>query len=161
MAFENAELNWSDNINIICGENSTGKTTLLKVMYSLVKPLSYNRDTLTKEMEEQLFVKKIQGRAQYYLERGFLPQVVEAFFAEKMEGISKVFTQKDAELFLKPSTPQVQYGDITTPNRPFYSEAEELMLWSETSYRGPLVPAGNKRYQELFQKIMPKEAAFL
>lgn len=77
-----------------------------------------------------------------------------------MEGISKVFTQKDAELFLKPSIPQVQYGDITTPNRPFYSEAEELMLWSETSYRGPLVPAGNKRYQELFQKIMPKEAAF-
>ena len=70
--------------------------------------------------------------------------MVEAFFAEKMEGISKVFTQKDAELFLKPSTPQVQYGDITTPNRPFYSEAEELMLWSETSYRGPLVPAGNK-----------------
>ena len=35
MAFENAEINWSDNINIICGENSTGKTTLLKVMYSL------------------------------------------------------------------------------------------------------------------------------
>ena len=33
MAFENAEINWSDNINIICGENSTGKTTLLKVMY--------------------------------------------------------------------------------------------------------------------------------
>lgn len=38
---------------------------------------------------------------------------------------------------------------------------KERKLWSETSYRGPLVPAGNKRYQELFQKIMPKEAAFL
>ena len=62
MAFESAEINWSDNINIICGENSTGKTTLLKVMYSLIKPLSNgNRETLTKEMEEQLFVKKIQG----------------------------------------------------------------------------------------------------
>ena len=117
-------------------------------------------DETCSEKERKLrfeLVKKIQGRAQYYLERGFLPQVVEAFFSEKME----VFTQKDAELFLKPSTPQVQYGDITTPNRPFYSEAEELMLWSETSYRGPLVPAGNKRYQELFQKIMPKEAVFL
>lgn len=121
-------------------------------------------DETCSEKERKLrveLVKKIQGRAQYYLERGFLPQVVEAFFAEKMEGIPKVFTQKDAELFLKPSTPQVQYSDITTPNRPFYSEAEELMFWSETSYRGPLVPAGNKRYQELFQKIMPKEAAFL
>ena len=24
MAFTNAEIDWSDNINIICGENSTG-----------------------------------------------------------------------------------------------------------------------------------------
>ena len=62
MAFENAEMNWSDNINVISGENSTGKTTILKVMYSLIKPLSNgNRDNLTKEMEEQIFVKKIQG----------------------------------------------------------------------------------------------------
>ena len=62
MAFENAEINWSDNINIICGENSTGKTTLLKVMYSLIKPLSSGgKENLTKEMEEQAFVKKIQG----------------------------------------------------------------------------------------------------
>lgn len=59
MAFENAEINWSDNINIICGENSTGKTTLLKVMYSLIKPLSSGgKDSLTKEMEEQVFVKR-------------------------------------------------------------------------------------------------------
>ena len=62
MAFDNAEINWSDNINIICGENSTGKTTLLKVMYSLIKPFSSgDKDNLTKEMEEQVFVKKIQG----------------------------------------------------------------------------------------------------
>ena len=37
MAFGNAEMNWADNINIICGENSTGKTTLLKVMISVVE----------------------------------------------------------------------------------------------------------------------------
>ena len=62
MAFENLQLDWSDNINIICGENSTGKTTLLKVMYSLTKPLNdINKANLTKEMEEQFFVKKMQG----------------------------------------------------------------------------------------------------
>ncbi len=62
MAFNHAEMDWSDNINIICGENSTGKTTLLKVMYSLVKPLGgAGRESLTKDMEEQLFVKKLQG----------------------------------------------------------------------------------------------------
>ena len=62
MAFGNAEMNWADNINIICGENSTGKTRLLKVMYSVIKPFcNINRANLTKEMEEQLFVKKLQG----------------------------------------------------------------------------------------------------
>ena len=40
MAFGNTQIDWSDNINIICGENSTGKTTLLKVMYSLINRLA-------------------------------------------------------------------------------------------------------------------------
>ena len=43
-------------------------------------------DETCSEKERKLrfeLVKKIQGRAQYYLERGFLPQVVEAFFCGK------------------------------------------------------------------------------
>lgn len=43
-------------------------------------------DETCSEKERKLrfeLVKKIQGRAQYYLERGFLPQVVEAFFFRK------------------------------------------------------------------------------
>lgn len=62
MIFDNADIEWSENINIICGENSTGKTTLLKVMYSVLKPLSKSdKESLTKEMEEKLFVEKLQG----------------------------------------------------------------------------------------------------
>lgn len=62
MLFENAEIDWSKNINIICGENSTGKTTLLKVMYSVLKPLSKgSKEATNKDMEEQLFVEKLQG----------------------------------------------------------------------------------------------------
>lgn len=62
MLFENAEMEWSKNINIICGENSTGKTTLLKAMYSVLKPFSKGiQDTVTKEVEEKIFVDKLQG----------------------------------------------------------------------------------------------------
>lgn len=62
MLFEKAEMDWSENINVICGENSTGKTTLLKVMYSVLKPLSKgNKEPINKEMEEQQFVSKMQG----------------------------------------------------------------------------------------------------
>lgn len=60
--FERAEIDWGKNINVICGENSTGKTTLLKVMYSVLKPLSKgNKEAINREMEEQLFVNKLQG----------------------------------------------------------------------------------------------------
>ena len=62
MLFEETEIDWSENINIICGENSTGKTTLLKVMYSMLKPIS--KGALrpgTKEIGEQRFVEKLQG----------------------------------------------------------------------------------------------------
>lgn len=62
MLFEKAAINWSENINVICGENSTGKTTLLKMMYSMLKPLSKGyAESMTKEMEEKLFVDKLQG----------------------------------------------------------------------------------------------------
>lgn len=62
MLFENAEINWAKNINIICGENSTGKTTLLKVMYSVLKPLGKGyKEAATKEIEEKMFVDKLQG----------------------------------------------------------------------------------------------------
>lgn len=62
MLFGNAEINWAKNINVICGENSTGKTTLLKVMYSVLKPLGKGyKEAATKEMEEKVFVDKLQG----------------------------------------------------------------------------------------------------
>ncbi len=62
MLFEEAEINWSKNINVICGENSTGKTTLLKVMYSVLKPLGKGyKELATKEEEEKIFVNKLQG----------------------------------------------------------------------------------------------------
>ena len=62
MLFEETEIDWSENINIICGENSTGKTTLLKVMYSMLKPISKGSlKPTTKEISEQRFVEKLQG----------------------------------------------------------------------------------------------------
>jgi predicted ATP-dependent endonuclease of OLD family len=37
--FEDLNLDFSDNINIICGENATGKTTVIKALYSVVKTM--------------------------------------------------------------------------------------------------------------------------
>ena len=62
MLFEDLEIDWSSNINIICGENSTGKTSLLKVMYATIKPFSNGQlKNRTKEQVSEEVLKKIQG----------------------------------------------------------------------------------------------------
>lgn len=62
MIFDSVKVEWSPNINVILGENSTGKTTLLKALYSLAKP--YSRKDIqkgTKTQQEEWFVDKIVG----------------------------------------------------------------------------------------------------
>ena len=62
MLFDDFDLVWSPNINVICGSNSTGKTVLIKFMYALLKAW---RDTDTeKETKERIntaFVEKLTG----------------------------------------------------------------------------------------------------
>ena len=64
MIFNEVELEFSPNINIISGENSTGKTALLKLMYASLKGYSTAYDAknnLTKDSLEASMVGKIQG----------------------------------------------------------------------------------------------------
>jgi len=37
MLFESVDLEFSPNINIICGDNNTGKTVLIKILYSILQ----------------------------------------------------------------------------------------------------------------------------
>ena len=62
MIFDSIDVEWSSGINVIIGENSTGKTTLLKALYSLVKP--YGRKDFSKStqpQQEEMIVRKMVG----------------------------------------------------------------------------------------------------
>ena len=64
MIFNHINTSFSPNINIICGENSTGKTALIKLLYSCVKGCSDAQNAkgdLTKEKIENMLVSKLQG----------------------------------------------------------------------------------------------------
>ena len=64
MIFNNVDINFSPNINIISGENSTGKTALLKLLYASLKGYAAvyeGKGNLTKENIESSMVAKIQG----------------------------------------------------------------------------------------------------
>ena len=64
MAFNDLDIEFSDNINIISGENSTGKTALIKLLYTSLKTCSKaysSNNTLSKEELESAMVSKFQG----------------------------------------------------------------------------------------------------
>lgn len=62
MLFDSFKIDWSPNINIISGENSTGKTTLIKLMYAALQPISKKKfSAMTQEQMEDAIVEKMQG----------------------------------------------------------------------------------------------------
>lgn len=61
MLFHSLDLPVSRGINVICGDNSTGKTALLKTMYTTLCAYSKVQGDSTKEEIELSFAKKFQG----------------------------------------------------------------------------------------------------
>ncbi len=64
MIFDKIDLSFSRNINVISGENSTGKTAILKLLYSSLKSINEANKfkiDITKEQNEDILVQKLQG----------------------------------------------------------------------------------------------------
>lgn len=64
MIFKDIDINFSPNINIISGENCTGKTALLKLLYASLKAYSNANEAkgnMTRNSLETAIVNKIQG----------------------------------------------------------------------------------------------------
>lgn len=64
MIYHKIDTEFSPNINIICGENSTGKTALIKLLYSCVRgrtDAESAKGELTKEKLDAALVSKLQG----------------------------------------------------------------------------------------------------
>lgn len=64
MIFNNLNIAFSPDINVICGENSTGKTAIIKLLYACAKGCTEVRNSkadITKEKTESVLVEKLQG----------------------------------------------------------------------------------------------------
>ena len=63
MLFHNLKMDFSPGINLISGENSTGKTALIKFLYAYFKALSdsQRKGAISIEGRERIFVEKFQG----------------------------------------------------------------------------------------------------
>lgn len=64
MAFDSLNINFSPQINVIFGENGTGKSALLKVMYATMKSIAEvknGKTEITSEKVESIMIDKLTG----------------------------------------------------------------------------------------------------
>lgn len=100
-------------------------------------------------------IRKLRGMISGYEKDGFIKELVEAVFCKKAEFIMKAETKLAIEAIIKPCIPQY-YGGEFLSERKYHVEEEELFLWSYASLKGLLIPAGQKRFEMLFEKYCGK-----
>jgi len=105
-------------------------------------------------------VRRLMGIANGYAREGMIEKPIVEMWNHKIPFVMGATSKVVMEEILKPSKPRYNGGGFV-PGSPYHSEAEELMLWSLTSLwgGGPLISDGQKRYEELFKKYFPVEAA--
>ena len=100
-------------------------------------------------------LRQLQARLHWYSERGYQDKLINAIAEKKSEMIMRTTTKAEMEKVLHAPAPHYTGAGFVTDQ--YCVPEEELIGWSETSLRGPLIPAGLKRYMELFKLIFPEE----
>lgn len=106
--------------------------------------------------EKLLALKEIMRRALYYQKEMFVEELICNFLQKKLKMILQASKKGELNDIVKVVKPYYSGGKITTLSR-YDTEEEELILWSATSLKGPLIPAGYERYTELFCKLLPEQ----
>ena len=102
-------------------------------------------------------LKQLQGQLRFYEERGFRSKLLYGIAEKRGEMILKTSSKTEMERVMSPRAPHYD-GTKFVPDQYSIPE-EEMIAWSETSLRGPLIEPALKRYMELFEQIFPEKYA--
>jgi len=96
-------------------------------------------------------IQKLLQTMRYYRECGIMSELVHTVFSKKLKLFDQATTVKELREMEKGCLPHFNGHEFVTGA--YHIPEEELILWSMTSLKGPLIPAGLKRYMELFRQV--------
>jgi hypothetical protein len=99
-------------------------------------------------------VRRLKGIVEGYAREGILELPLMEIWKHKLPFVLCATSKTTMEEILRPSMPRYLGGKFQQKTE-YHSEAEEMILWSFTSLRGPLISEGFNRYIELFNKYFP------
>lgn len=97
-----------------------------------------------------------------FLCKGIREDLLFRILERRLDMIRNASTQSQLNAICYPKAPHYNGGQFM-PSSEFSIPEEEMLLWSMTSLKGPLISAGFERYMELFRLIfggLPGEADF-
>ena len=121
---------------------------LAEAVFVCPEPSKYSQAVVDAKYEA---IRKTLSCTKHYREHGIMSELVHAVFMKKLKMIKEADTVKDLKAIEKGCIPHFD-GNQFFPG-PFHIPEEELILWSLTSLKAPLVPAGLNRYADLFKQI--------
>lgn len=101
-------------------------------------------------------LRKLMGQLYRYKERGFDESLLCAIAEKKGKLIIKTTSKVEMERVMIPMPPHFD-GNRFIPDKYSIPE-EELIVWSESSLKGPLIPEAFDRFSKLFKIIYPEKA---
>ena len=96
-------------------------------------------------------VRRLKRIVEGYAREGIIALPLMEIWKHKLPFVLGATSKTAMEEILLPSAPRY-FGGRFQPKTEYHSEAEEMILWSFTSLRGPLISEGFDRYLELFNK---------
>ena len=98
----------------------------------------------------------IRGQLEHYKGLGYIDRLLNGIAEKRVAMIMKATTKTEMDRIMTPKAPHYNGAEFVTDE--YHIPEEELIAWSQTSLKGPLVGAGFKRYMELFSQFFPEES---
>lgn len=110
---------------------------------------------MAKDIEElrREYVSKLVMRVSGYRRIGIDARIVSRIFEKKLLLLRNATSKTEMEAILKPSCPH--YDGVKYIPGPYHVDEEELIGWSVTSLKAPLVDHAAKRYMSVFKSVFP------
>ena len=98
----------------------------------------------------------LQAQLNHYKKLGYVDELIDGIAEKKSGMIMKVTSKTEMDRVLQPHAPRYD-GCRFIPDE-YLTPEEELIAWSQTSLKGPLVECGQRRFSELFKQLFPDKS---
>ena len=100
--------------------------------------------------------KTLGGQIEHYRKLGYVDRLLNSIAEKKIAMIQKATTKTEIEKIVRPHAPHFNGVDFVADE--YLTPEEEMIAWSEASFRAPLSSIACKRYMKLFKEFFPEES---